>query len=1168
MQQNIFYYSGNVANLRHTLVANVAPNYTYRIDSPFTLHHMRDNSNPSGLVYSNIVHYSGSLSFTAPPDNVSASFELVRVGTSATDNEVTLYYSNFDYENYDNYNYSFYAKAYENVERTTLYSSQKSNIVTKDSSGNFRLTISDLTTIGKYFQINTFKNETADCNVYKGIGTSSLLSFNVYDVRGLAYMRESNLDNYEQFNIITSSVPGAYISQSEVRLSADGNRMLVLNCYDSNGKIRRFIRNKNDWVQLGTDYGITFTLLYRFNTGSLESSAIHYYSDIALTEDGDMYFVCQQQNIKVYKFTDNTFITTIPFPTNVQCVTISSDNKRLLASANHAIDFTIGGLNGPKGGIAKVFLSDDGWLNYTEEGNLSSNNISDFNSDYYYGSCSALSGDGRTAVVWGTPNTGNSEAFIWKKDELANTWVHVASITPDMFDETRHRISCALSHDGKVMGVCSSRQSQPAGKAHIFETSNYVDWTNPLNESGHFNSCDVSGDGKTVLFAMNYGELPNEVLKIYRRNYVGIWNTKSYFNSSVFVGTRGAYRSCALSYDASTIGVSEIFYNSVYTLCFDKNVTINAVYDYFNLNSFFFNNFFDYSTIQSYDWGTTFNITAIHEIDDALQNKYGYGHWDGTSISADGRFVLVGEPTLNRVLLYDTVKQNVSHTFTETGSYFGLRCAMDDLANFFAIVGVDNLYIYKREENTITKKHTINHGYNNLVYHFKMSRNGNIILLSSGLDSTVIKKYETIDVWETVPTVQDLSNTKKNSAFDTTNDGNVIVAGQRINDKSADLTVFFRGAANTTYSNTSVTLTTGTEIYFHSFAITGKPNDHGIYTILAGGAVNQNIDNKATFRILTFNGASIGGDIGLDEYTQITTTNHGRFGRTCALSYDGSVGILSGSMEADSEMKGSAVLIDIKNRRKIREFTHNGASPSDTPIETQYPSIEFRFNKYGSGCLISSDNKNVLVSGGGYAFMYKIDTGIKNLYFPFETNGQSSDASVTFDGSSYSSNGASISAGNFIKLDFGTNIFLESTRGFEISFFVKPATTNNSNNLLKVRVGEGFLNWLSGGIDSFYIRLMYSHPYWSLITYITDTNGNQYAQPQRNHFENISLSKYYHCRVRFVYDSSIYMKFEYSELTNTVSILGPTGYKSTTTQEITIGSEYGAFVKDFRVIAF
>jgi hypothetical protein len=619
----------------------------------------------------------------------------------------------------------------------------------------------------------------------------------------------------------------------------------------------------------------------------------------------------------------------------------------------------------------------------------------------------------------------------------------------------------------------------------------------------------------------------------------------------------------------------------VYTLCIDKNVAINSVYDYFNLNSvfYYYDYSFDYTDVQLQWWDAIETETEnIHDIDVSGQNKYGYGHWDGTSISADGRFVLVGEPIDNRVYLYDTVKNVVEHTFTGTG-YFGLRCAMDDLAMYFAIVGETNLYIYKRdlEDGSFELKYTKNHGYGTQVYHLKMSRNGNVILLSNGLNAMSIKKYETTDDWETDPDSEDIQVSESNiirkvSAFDLTNNGNLIVAGQTTSSTSADFTVFYRDHANNNYANVYVNLTFADELYIHSFAISGDKNASDEYTILVGGAVKQTIETTATFRILTFNAITktLSGDTAHDDHTEITTNNKGRFGRTCALSYDGTIGILSGTREANVAMEGSVIMIDMNTMQEIREFTFTGSTPLNTPIlaSAQHPSIELRYNKYGSGCLISSDNKRILVSGGGYAFMYKIP-GLKNLFFPFTVNGIASDESVGFNGTDYSSNGVLINANQYIKLDFEEDQFFDTTKGFVISFFMKPYTTNYSSNIVRIRIGNDFTHWLTGGVESFNIRVGSYANGSGLVCLITnDTEpATQYTEQSIDLIGlTLSTSQSYYCRVHFKYNTSLDFKFHTQTFERFVSsTLGVTGYKSTSTQEIIIGSEVGVYVKDLRI---
>lgn len=969
---DILYTSSNVADSNVTLVTNVLPNYTYSITTgSFTLEHMRNASNPSGLVYTSNVTNNAGFSFTAPSDNVSAYFELVRVGTSTSDTQVTVNYSDFNNEHY-NYIYSFHAKAYRDYNRTSQLSSVISpTTITKGSYGTLTLNnVSNLTTANVYYQINTFRNETIESSVYANVvekNANNPLSFNVYDVRGLAYMRQYPTDTgfVEKENISGYNNP---TGQGMVLLSADGNRMVSIQ-EKTNSTVQitshKWNAASSEWVLCATEEISGFPKNHRYAYNGLTGSQISSFSS-ALLPYGDLFLLSRDNILEVRTFSDLSIRTSIDVLKTIHCVTVSADGKTILVSGNHAYDSYKDYLIGDAGGSAYIYSLNGTTLE--QKANLSSGLITNF-STYFYGSDSVISGDGKTALVIGTKFNVRGKGFIWKFNNFNNQWDHMSNI--DIPFGERQYTPCSMSHDGKVVVISDSPWLQ---KTSIFETSDFLNWNEtPLNGFSACD-CDISGDGKTVLFSLHktQGDID---FRLCRKNGLN-WDTIKEHKFSN--RTRDyLYQHCSLSYDGSTMTMIDTVQLDIFTLRLDKNVVITEVYDYFNKYStfYYYDYEFDYTNILVPDWGSKTSTQlqndsiGFHAYHDAI--RYGYGQWDATSISADGRYVLIGSPSEKKVYLYHTVNEVIEHTFTRTDTYFGLRCAMDDLAVYVAIAAYDKIYFYKRFENTFQEQSNLNHGYGQSIFQFKMSKDGSTVCMTSAIQSTEIKKWTTTDEWVNVTPDTLVGNSRRVSAFDLSYDGKYVAAGQQTSGQAGDFTIF-NGSTN----EANVTISTATspeQRFMHSVAITGNLDDNNEFKILVGTCFPETEKlTAANYFVLNYNTSSnsLSGHTVRNSVSDLPAA--GRYGRTAAMSYDGNLMLLSGTVENpnNSDFSGSAVIMDSNGNNK-NTFEFSGVTSVSKAIP-QANSIEYRFDKYGSGCRISSDNKNVLISGGGYAFLYRI----------------------------------------------------------------------------------------------------------------------------------------------------------------------------------------------------
>lgn len=955
---SFLYTSSNLSDER-VLSYSFEPNRKYNITNA-NIDHMTNVTTVSGLNTYFIRNITiNPTSITTPSDNVGINMELTR---DITSNIVSIQVYNF-FSGYPNYTYI--GTIYKNGTATTA------TITNLDASTGPTSVVNafapnDLPSLTSSNVDVRFRNTTLNIDVFTNTSLSTqTLTVPIHDIRGLAYMR--NFTNLTS-NIIFSMdvwIPsnGSFINQREVRLSADGNRMVIL-YYDhktSQIVINRYVQNSNGWTQYKTSWGRSpGTRFYR--TSEISNVFV---SDLAFAPYGDTYSYIHDNHIYFKKFDDNLDQGSIDFGRKVHCINISADGKRLVASAHHSTKTpTV-----TTGGTAKVYYYNES--TWQLEGDLSSNRIVDFDDSLFYGSYSEISGDGRTVMVMGFQNDYIWKGFVWKYNNYSDTWVHATILHPHNSGSIFRDYKMAdISHDGKVIVVHS------AGYIYFYTTDDYTTWTE--YKIGKYSiplyTCDVSGDGNVAVFAK---DLDWVELEVYTKNGAS-WSLVQTVRR-----TEWPIRSGALSYDGRTYTYLTGTSNpaKLITTRFDKNESNIMVYDYFNINSAFylFDYSFDYNSIIKYtvNWSSTVQQANIHNYHTSPL-KTGYGHWDGTSVSADGRFVLVGAPSDNKAYLYDTKFGNIAHEFSN-GSVtdFGMRCAMEDVTKYVAIVGVQYLCVYSRDlaNKTFALKQTIDHGYSVNIYSFKMSRNGNVILLSSIQSSVEIKQWETTDGWNTVSS-QTLGTGKYVATFDLNYDGSYIVAGESVSATTADLTVFYRSSANSIYSNIYTQLTTASYVFMHSFAISDVATN-GTYTILVGGALVDTTNDEFKFRVIKVSTVtpSFSGNTGSDDLvTKSPSVARGRLGRTCSISYNGLYGVISGSQEYDpltTNLNGGAVLIDLSNNSIVKEFPHITASPEATSGNVN--NYEQRYNKYGTGCFISTDNTSILVSGGGYAVLYHIN---------------------------------------------------------------------------------------------------------------------------------------------------------------------------------------------------
>jgi len=911
---------------------------------------------------------------------------------------------------------------------------------------------------------------------------------------------------------------------------------------------------------------------------------------MALSGDASRLVVIGGTNTAVYNISsdlesisDDTVLDSLPLPqpnnpyTEIHDVSISMDGKTILISGCHS-DF--------KTGYAHVFYRDTGAVF-----DLSSSQVPGYVSSYSYGTDCTLSGDGKTAAIFGSHFNNNTTAgtggYIWKINEFTSNWEFVYKVD---FAYTHRKVSCKLSHSGDTLFVCAPRTTTNGDSVRgaIFERNDSTTpptWDNVQNiNETEMDSGSMAGDGKTIAYVSttNMYNAGNVVFNLWKRSS-GSWS-KSISSDNSHAKPYGDYvlSDSELSFDGSRIFAWIHRYdiaNNIFPfldIISDKTWPISNVLDYMNVKStyFYFNYSFDYTTITPAIWNVSEALEVeIHDISEEGSGgsgfTNGYGHWDNTSISGDGRYVLVGAPAENKVYLYDTYQRNVDHTFTESGiAYFGLRCAMDDDAKKFVVVAHNNIYFYERRGYSEDwSRGNVNHGYGSSLFQLKMSKDASTVLLTEAVGSINIKKWDLGTDWTWA--VSELSGTRQSnltgqsgterlSAIDLSYDGQYIVAGQHSltnGNKQGDLTVFYPGDGKKSVV-VHMNIAESTR-YMHSVAISSKLNAAEEYTIITGEAIQNTQDmTTTTFHIIRFH--KDGYFVSSGEYSatgshSLSGLPEARYGRTAAMSYDGSLAVLSGTRE-DPERGvaeyniGGAVIIDTATKGSLKEFDFEGTLRTGI--------VEDRYNGYGSSCRISSDNQHVLVGGGGYAFMYSA-VDFKSLSFPFISNGTSEGSVFTFsEGGSYSStNGLTLSAGESVQLGLDDNFQFSNTAGFMFYFDMKPTTINMETSFaIKISVD-----------DSFRIRVAnYNTSGIALTMY--RTNEETYIDYGSGPMNGFTANTFKSFNVRFNYDSNIILQ---NLPAKSLPLLGASGFKPFTNQQVlTIYSEHGASIKNLKMYAF
>lgn len=1017
-QHGITYNSGNVASLGNIdLVSNIIPNKTYDFSFNGIVHLKNDSGDASGLLYSNTIDYAGSpytfgtniASIETPSDNVSVQLELIR-----NNNNIYVHVVKFN-SDYASYNYDFDVRMYYDTGITSLYKNTNLYTGISNTTSSFPLksftSVSSITTTPYYFAVNNFYNQTAISNVYANISDANAntrLVQPVFDVRGLAYFRDG-ITNYTATgeNLSNLAAQGQLPSgkQVKLRLSSDGSVMLMVlpNISTDVSGIYLFKKVSNGWVLTDNIPNVVkqYTSAQRYYSGGTP-----HYASAALSGDAKRCVVAcegasiQTNKLTVYDINDTlnsiTAVTDLIVPSSynvngIHEVSMSMDGKTILISGADSSG-TIG--------YAHVYTHDGStWnLNYTTD--LSSVQMNDYVSQYRYGADSTISGDGKTVAVFGSKTSSNTNTgYIWKINSFDNNWMNTQKVVLDYTLAAQ----CKLSHLGDLLFVCVSN------KVTIFDTTN---GNTPLFTQTISNAVtgSMSGDGSRYMVVHSNN---TQVTVGIRTSDTNTWNTSTIVSYPQFLNNAFI----DMSFDGS---VSVIYKNTflitstdsddIMVISGDKtDISVSQVLDYmYETSSFFYFDYnFNYST-DIYDWKALDSTTPISETG---INSYGYGYFDNTAISADGRFILAGAPHEKKVYLYDTFDGNWNkvYTFSNTSTYFGVRCAMNDLSTRFAIVDNTKIHLYVRDNYNESNwfKNSFDHGYTQF-HHFKMSKYGTTIIMSEIHTATSFKKWTlSNDYWDantnTAPTPDTKTGTKV-GACDLSADGSIIVAAEQSGQTQAYLSVFWGVSDKFEHSLT-------VRGHLHSVAISGVPDMNNEYTVILGEtkAYGSTTMTSCDFRVITFH-KDTPGTIKTDSLDTGNLSISGlfdtRYGRYATMSYDGRYAMLSGTREdvvAEYHI-GGAVLIDMVTKTKLENFSLTGSQPywitSGDSTVAQFPTsqdtdtLQDRWVGFGSGCRISSDNKKVIVTGGGLINVYSS----MDILFSLQGNGTSLDGNSTFTG--------------------------------------------------------------------------------------------------------------------------------------------------------------------------
>jgi hypothetical protein len=951
-----YFTSGNiVTNPTRTIVSQVKPNTTYEITLS-DLEHMKDASNVSGLsdiMTNKTINGVTSYTVTTPADNIESVIDLVR----KTDNSVDVYVHSLNSPNYANFNYSGILKIYSN---SALSSTVGSSVtVPNGSTGILTLPSGGSMLTNSYYFASEFRNTTLNLPVYTNATRTPRQQNQIFDIRGLAYFRDSLYTTLiggthfssgigtPTFTIDKLDLPadrpietGTWYAEA---ITADGNRIAIAYKVDSFTEVDLVIFQRSDSAYRGifnlqnvitSNTGLTYGFRYDLAT---DTEILL----LAMSGDGSRCVVSNGDALVSVEITGTGIgtpvsITTKPpvYTNHIHALSLSLDGNTLLIS---------GSANGHASGHAHVSKHDgSAWSTFSD---LSSSKITP-NPNCAYGTVSTISGDGQTVLVVGgdTVVGGDSGGYVWKFN--GSSWIYTYHLL--LYFDKRYA-TCRLSYYGDEATIASQYGTNEKYMVYtenedytwkLLESINTPDWLDRIKMI-KLHSTHITFDGNRVNFSVSNLER------------MGLS-----FDQSV---------TYARSLKASN---SEL----LYIIEGGKTNTIDSIFDYMNLRSPLY---FTYNNMPYPSWTAS---PSTHK--DVTGLSAHSGHWDAMSLSNDGNFILVGIPSSSRVRIYN-VRNNTSFDIPG-GAGFGNRCSMDDRARY--IVVSDNsttVRVYERTDDTSVLRRSLTRSNTGTPWNLKMSKKGNMIIMLESNNATVIRRWTSnTGDWSTASEDSNDLNQDSNMtvgiySIDLNYDGSIIVASGR---NGSDVSqVWLHDSVRSyneviQYVSTDISQLERAKVpdTGQSVAISAYPNETtGKYLIIVGmPRAYNNLDewNWVFMWLLSYDSLIFKNlDDSYTSYylTPLMSTKLIRYGRSVSVDARGRWVVLSGSNENVTDPDtGGVVIVDVQNNRSAwgwitgrKEIYQSGLT------HTTGGYAGYTHHGYGIQCKISSSGTVVAVSG-------------------------------------------------------------------------------------------------------------------------------------------------------------------------------------------------------------
>lgn len=974
---SVYFTSANVTNQVIGLIeySSLRPNKTYTINLNGIDHIKATDGNVSSLSGSYLKFINGNtLPFTllstisTPGDNVESDIDLLRT----SDTTIRVHVNSINSPNYPSTKYTGWLDRY-NIFDLSGTNTVITNLPNLGAIGTFN--IPDLLTAPYYFAAR-FDN---GYEVVREEGSASVQKNQVFDIRGLAYFRDYSYTTPYILRDppIVDANTNAY--NFRVALSADGSILLKSQRVSSSilkfhlYKDRKLINSLSfEGVALNNE-GVP--LIWSRRYGGIDIG-----HPVAISGDATRcVVVCSFTNepsIKVIDIDINTNLMTFGSPVDltvpsvykanyIHNVCMSMDGNTILISGS---DIT------QTYGYAHVYNYDgSAWSSGI---NLSSSHIRDFSYGYSYGTDSCLSGDGKTIVIFGGPSirgpSTTDTGYVWKYNEFSSAWEDIQKISTNSY--LQRTAPCSLSHRGATLLVTTPFDNQWM----VFEydegtklfTGPVSNTHTPISTGYSMTEGSMSGDGNIIVFGESTPYNMTVYLYVYKKT-LGTWSlykTIPYSEYDFVYRLPHVYPMKVLvSFDGGLILLGanrdEMGINQLCLFKEKKSSSIISVFDYMNERSVY--DFVDYDRMGDPIWGVTPQETHLSV---GISTPH-YGTVDALSMSMDGQKVIVGSPEVRSAYLYSGA--SLLKTFANATTGFGIRCSMDDTGNTIVIASNTKLYVYDGQ-TPYALKHEISHGFTasmDTPWNMKISKDGSTIIASDTVSVSSFKAWTRNDIsWSssTMSTYNSSAVDRRVSAIDLSANGSVMIAAGFQNTTMGYVHMFHKGTGTNTHQSYIEIPGNGTHYVGQSIALSGLGNKAIVGAVSGDFAFTGEHDDAKVFLI----------DIEADGnmiYTPVNNPNKAdvRYGRNVSIDYHGNYAMVSGSKSeyVGDSSDGSALVINMADYSIASEsFTKTGLTYNGSPTPTYRPQI----NGYGVNCKLSSRGDVAAVSGGGYAYSFKV----------------------------------------------------------------------------------------------------------------------------------------------------------------------------------------------------